>query len=161
MFRVSSFIIFFKKLIFILISYEIIDTDINIDSGIRSELLIQTTQTNDAAVYKCFAENEHGKDERTIRLEVVEVPAVPKNVHVKEVWSRTVSLVWSEPFNGNLPIHKYTIQYWRYQSAPHRLNEITIPGSQTSYFLKDLSPGQSYELSIIGMCPTIINLFYF
>lgn len=113
-------------------------------------MFIQTSQTNDAAVYKCFVENEHGKDERTIRLEVVEVPGMPKNVHVKEVWSRTVSLAWSEPFNGNLPIQKYTIQYWRYQSAPHRLNEVFVPGSQSSFFLKDLSPGQSYELSVIG-----------
>ncbi|XP_075680880.1 cell adhesion molecule Dscam1-like isoform X4 [Dermatophagoides pteronyssinus] len=129
-------------------NYEIIDT--NTDDGIRSELFIQTSQTNDAAVYKCFVENEHGKDERTIRLEVVEVPGMPKNVHVKEVWSRTVSLAWSEPFNGNLPIQKYTIQYWRYQSAPHRLNEVFVPGSQSSFFLKDLSPGQSYELSVIA-----------
>lgn len=133
-------------------SYEIIDT--NTDDGIRSELFIQTSQTmtDDAhtSIYKCFVENEHGKDERTIRLEVVEVPGMPKNVHVKEVWSRTVSLSWSEPFNGNLPIQKYTVQYWRYQSAPHRLNEVFVPGSQTSFFLKDLSPGQSYELSVIG-----------
>lgn len=113
-------------------------------------MFIQTTQSNDAAVYKCFAENEHGKDERTIRLEVVEVPGVAKNVHVKEVWSRTVSLAWSEPFSGNLPIQRYVIQFWRYQSGPHRLNEVLVSGSQTSYFLKDLTPGQSYELSIIG-----------
>lgn len=133
-------------------NYEIIDT--NTDDGIRSELFIQTSQTmtDDAhtSIYKCFVENEHGKDERTIRLEVVEVPGMPKNVHVKEVWSRTVSLSWSEPFNGNLPIQKYTVQYWRYQSAPHRLNEVFVPGSQTSFFLKDLSPGQSYELSVIA-----------
>ncbi|KAF7493498.1 Down syndrome cell adhesion molecule -like protein [Sarcoptes scabiei] len=129
-------------------NYEIIDTEIH--TGIRSELFIQTTQSNDAAVYKCFAENEHGKDERTIRLEVVEVPGVAKNVHVKEVWSRTVSLAWSEPYSGNLPIQRYVIQFWRYQSGPHRLNEVLVSGSQTSYFLKDLTPGQSYELSIIA-----------
>ena len=136
-------------------SYEIIET--NNDIGVKSELFIQTTHIKDAAVYKCFAENEHGKDEKVIKLEVVEVPGAPKNVHVKEIWSRTVSIVWSEPFNGNLPITKYTIQYWRYQNAPHRLHELSISGSQTSLFLKDLSPGQSYEMNIIGM----FSLFMF
>lgn len=87
------------------------------------------------------------------------MPDVPKNVRVKEVWSRTVSLVWTEPFTGNLPITKYIVQYWRYQSAPHRLHELAIPGTQTSVFIKDLSPGQAYELSVLGKCPYASPLF--
>jgi len=131
-------------------SYEIIETDSQKDDGIKSELFLPTAQISDAAIYKCFAENEHGKDEKSIKLEVVEVPDAPKNVRAKEVWSRTVSVVWTEAFTGNLPISKYTVQYWRFQSAPHRLHELTIPGSQTSIFIKDLSPGQAYELSVVG-----------
>lgn len=102
-------------------------------------------------MYKCFAENEHGKDEQSIKLEVFEVPDQPKNVRVKEVWSRTVSIIWSESSSsGNLPIKKYTIQYWRHQNAPQRLHELVISGSQTSILIKDLSPGQAYELSVIA-----------
>ena len=133
-----------------LLSYEIIQT--KTDHGIKSELFMQAVGFSDASMYKCFAENEHGKDDRIIKLEVVEAPDVPKNVRVKEVWSRTVSVVWTEPFTGNLPISKYIVQYWRYQSAPHRLHELAVPGTQTSIFIKDLSPGQAYELSIIGKC---------
>ena len=129
-------------------SYEIIET--NSEGGIKSELFLQTSQISDAAIYKCFAENEHGKDEKSIKLEVVEVPDAPKNVRVKEVWSRTVHILWTEPFTGNLPISNYTVQYWRYQNAPHRLHELIIAGSQSAIFIKDLSPGQAYELSVIG-----------
>ncbi|KAJ6223718.1 hypothetical protein RDWZM_002263 [Blomia tropicalis] len=130
-------------------NYEILDT--TTPNGIKSELFIQTTQVSDAGMYKCFAENEHGKDEQSIKLEVFEVPDQPKNVRVKEVWSRTVSIIWSESSSsGNLPIKKYTIQYWRHQNAPQRLHELVISGSQTSILIKDLSPGQAYELSVIA-----------
>ena len=139
-------------------SYEIIDT--NHDEGTKSELFMQTKQVNDAGSFKCFAENEHGKDEKSIKLEVVEVPDAPKGVRVKEVWSRTVSIVWSESFNGNLPLTKYTVQYWRYQNAPHRLHEMTIPGSQSSVFIKGLSPGTAYELNIIGKFNNDFRILY-
>lgn len=39
--------------------------------GILSQLSIKTVQKNDGAIYKCDAENEHGKDDRTIKLLVV------------------------------------------------------------------------------------------
>lgn len=85
-----------------------------------------------------------------MKLEVVEAPDVPSGVRVKEVWSRTVSITWSAPFTGNLPLTKYIVQYWRYQSAPHRLHELTVPGTATSVVVKDLAPGQAYELSLVG-----------
>lgn len=127
-------------------NYEIINTEH--EDGLRSELYIHTTKVADAAVYKCFAENEFGKDERLIKLEVVQVPDAPKNLRMKDVWSRTVNIVWGEAFNGNLPITRYIIQYWRYQNAPHRLHELIVEGSQSSVFIKDLTPGQTYELSM-------------
>ncbi len=37
----------------------------------KSELLLRTTQRTDGTIYKCDAENEHGRDERTIKLVVV------------------------------------------------------------------------------------------
>ncbi|XP_054156620.1 cell adhesion molecule DSCAML1-like isoform X1 [Oppia nitens] len=120
------------------------------DYGLVSELLLRITQRTDGAIYKCEAENTHGKDERTIKLVVLEIPGPPKTVHVKEVWSRTASIVWSAPYSGNSPISKYTIQYWRHQSAPHRLNEFTVSSTQTSALIKDLSPGLSYEMTVVG-----------
>ena len=94
-----------------------------------------------------------------VKLDVVEAPDVPKGVRVKEVWSRTVSVTWSEPFSGNLPLTKYVVQYWRYQSAPHRLHEMIVPGTATSAIVKDLSPGQAYELSVIGKWWKFLGVF--
>lgn len=129
-------------------NYDIINTEH--EDGLQSELYFRTAKMGDASLYNIYAENEHGKDEMTIKLEVVQVPDAPKNLRMKDVWSRTVNIVWSEPFNGNLPISRYIIQYWRYQNAPHRLHEMVVEGSQTSAFIKDLTPGQRYELSMLA-----------
>lgn len=50
-------------------NYEI--DDIPTSRGILSELTIKSIQKSDGAIYKCDAENEHGKDDRTIKLTVV------------------------------------------------------------------------------------------
>jgi hypothetical protein len=73
------------------------------------------------------------------------------NVRVKEVWSRSANVFWSAPYSGNSPISEYTVQYWRHESAPHRLHELRVRSSETSALIKDLSPGLSYELSVVGM----------
>ncbi|XP_075676407.1 cell adhesion molecule Dscam1-like isoform X2 [Dermatophagoides pteronyssinus] len=118
--------------------------------GVISELSIRSVQKTDGAIYKCDAENEHGRDDRTIKLLVVEEPSSPVNVKINEVWSRSASVSWRHLQNGNSPVTRYLIQYWRRQNAPHRLNEVNVSSSQTSFLIKNLSPGLSYELSVIA-----------
>ncbi|KAI1289751.1 Down syndrome cell adhesion molecule-like protein 1 -like protein [Halotydeus destructor] len=127
-------------------TYEIFDQ--MLDKGMNSELILRSVERKDSAIYKCTAKNDFGTDERTIKLVVLETPASPTNLRVKEVWSRSASLVWTAPFTGNSPISKYTIQYWRRQNAPHRLHEMTVSSTQTSAIIKDLQPGLSYEVTI-------------
>ncbi|KAI1289785.1 Down syndrome cell adhesion molecule-like protein 1 -like protein [Halotydeus destructor] len=127
-------------------NYEIFDQ--MLDKGLNSELILRSVERKDSAVYKCTTKNDFGTDERTIKLVVLETPASPTNLRVKEVWSRSASLVWTAPFTGNSPISKYTIQYWRRQNAPHRLHEMTVSSTQTSAIIKDLQPGLSYEVTI-------------
>jgi len=84
-----------------------------------------------------------------------EVPGVVPSLQVKEVWSRSASIVWSQPITGNTPIEKYTLQYWRHErvsekSVSHRLNELDVPSTQTSALIKDLSPGMSYQVTLVA-----------
>ena len=74
------------------------------------------------------------------------------NVKINEVWSRSASVSWRPSYNGNSPVGKYVVQYWRRQTAPHRLHEHNVSSTQTSALINNLSPGLSYELSIIGEC---------
>ncbi|KAG8187812.1 hypothetical protein JTE90_001187 [Oedothorax gibbosus] len=124
--------------------------DRDVEKGLSSELIIRTSDRKDGALYGCLAKNEYGSDERNVKLLVVEVPAQPMDVKVKEVWSRTASIMWSAPYSGNSPITKYIIQYWRDRGGPHRLLEDTIPHSQTTVLLKNLQPGTPYGVTVLG-----------
>lgn len=41
------------------------------DQSMKSELFISNTDRNDGAIYTCLAENEHGHDERTVKLLII------------------------------------------------------------------------------------------
>ncbi|CAN7989155.1 unnamed protein product, partial [Ixodes hexagonus] len=120
------------------------------DSGLRSELFISSTERSDGAVYTCRADNEFGRDERTSKLLVVEVPGQPQDVKVSETWTRSASVTWSPPYSGNSPVAKYVIQFWKDSGAAHRLQEVAVPGSQTSALVGDLHPGSTYQLNILA-----------
>ncbi|XP_054723240.1 cell adhesion molecule DSCAM-like [Uloborus diversus] len=124
--------------------------DRDVEKGLSSELIIRTADRKDGALYGCLAKNEYGTDERNIKLLVIEVPAKPIDVKLKEVWSRTASIVWYAPYTGNSPITKYIVQYWRDRGGPHRLLEETVPNSQTTVLLKNLQPGTPYAVTVLG-----------
>jgi len=119
------------------------------EHGMRSELFIPTTERNDGAVYTCLAQNEFGTDDRTVKLLIIEVPQSPRDVKISDAWSQSASVGWTAPYAGNSPITKYTVQYWRV-STSHRLEEMEVPGTQTSVLLTDLKPGISYQVSIVA-----------
>ncbi|KAH8022253.1 hypothetical protein HPB51_023131 [Rhipicephalus microplus] len=79
-----------------------------------------------------------------------EVPGQPQDVKVSETWSRSASVSWSPPYSGNSPVAKYVIQYWKDSGTAHRLQEVAVPGSQTSALVGDLHPGSTYHLSILA-----------
>ncbi|XP_054719282.1 hemicentin-1-like [Uloborus diversus] len=124
--------------------------DRDVEKGLSSELIIRTADRKDGALYGCLAKNEYGTDERNIKLLVIEVPAKPIDVKLKEVWSRTASIMWYAPYTGNSPITKYIVQYWRDRGGPHRLLEETVPNSQTTVLLKNLQPGTPYAVTVLG-----------
>lgn len=128
--------------------YEIFET--LTPKGINSELIIRETLPHDGAIYSCLAENEHGRDERKVKLLIQEVPSPPPGVSVREVWTRSSSITWLVPYSGNSPISNYIVQYWRDHKRTRRLNEKTVPSSQTFAMIKNLQPGTSYIVTIIA-----------
>ncbi|XP_035230451.1 Down syndrome cell adhesion molecule-like protein Dscam2 isoform X2 [Stegodyphus dumicola] len=130
--------------------YEIFET--LTPKGLKSELVLREADRTDGQLYTCLTENPYGKDERSIKLLVMEVPATPLDLKVQEVWSRSVSVSWSPPYTGNSPITKYVLQYWRDAASGgrHRLEEKVVTSAQTSALIKDLHPGTNYGLAIVA-----------
>ncbi|CAL1281293.1 unnamed protein product [Larinioides sclopetarius] len=130
--------------------YEIFET--LTPKGLKSELVLREADRTDGQLYTCLTENPYGKDERSIKLLVMEVPATPLDLKVQEVWSRSASVSWSSPYTGNSPITKYVLQYWRdaVSGGRHRLEEKVVSSAQTSALIKDLHPGTNYGLAIVA-----------
>ena len=117
-------------------------------NGILAQLHIRSVTKSDSGVFRCEVDNEHGRDERTIKMVVVEEPAAPTPIKVNEVWSRSASISWRSISGGVLPVQRYIVHYWRKQNAPHRLHEIDVSPGQTNILIKDLRPGLSYEVGV-------------
>ncbi|KAG8178103.1 hypothetical protein JTE90_017451 [Oedothorax gibbosus] len=130
--------------------YEIFET--LTPKGLKSELVLREADRIDGQLYTCSTENPYGKDERSIKLLVMEVPATPLDLKVQEIWSRSASVTWSSPYTGNSPITKYVLQYWRdaVSGGRHRLEEKVVSSAQTSALIKDLHPGVNYGLAIVA-----------
>ncbi|XP_025832144.1 Down syndrome cell adhesion molecule-like protein Dscam2 isoform X2 [Agrilus planipennis] len=119
--------------------------------GMVSELGIERTIRQDTGTFTCFASNAYGQDEMNVQLIVQEIPEPPKNVRVTEQLSRSIGLLWSEPYSGNSPIINYIVQYklgsdvWPTQPA-----KVTIPGTETATTLENLQPAQNYHIRILA-----------
>lgn len=86
-------------------------------TGLDSELIIINVRRSDAAMFTCVARNAYGQAERKLRLMVQEPPEAPEVVDVAHIASRSISLRWLAPFDGNSPIVKYIIEYRRHTNS--------------------------------------------
>ncbi|XP_042909623.1 cell adhesion molecule Dscam1 isoform X2 [Parasteatoda tepidariorum] len=128
--------------------YEVYDS--STETGATSELHVQVTDREDNGLFVCIAKNAFGKDERTLKLVVLEVPGPPSDVRVEQTWSQSATVRWNVPYGGNSPITSFIVQFWRDAGAPHKLEEEKVSASQTFTMLKDLQPGTSYVVRVLA-----------
>lgn len=124
------------------------------EQGLSSEMTIRSTERADNAVYSCVVRNEYGQQERSVKLLVLEVPESPRDVRIVDVWSKSVSISWSHPFNGNSQVTKYVLSYWRDGRNHHRnqkLHQEDLKPSVTSHIVKDLFPGTNYAITVTAV----------
>lgn len=128
-------------------------TETQIKDGMKSTLTIHASGRDDSGMFVCVADNSIGKDEKTNKLVVLEVPSAPTGLTLREVWSRSASIAWAAPFTPNIPITGFIIQFWRKSPSGEntRLQEEQISSSHTSYLLKDLQPGAHYETNVLAV----------
>ncbi|XP_065289345.2 cell adhesion molecule Dscam2-like [Dermacentor albipictus] len=119
------------------------------EDGMASQLLLRDVRTNDTGTYACKVANSHGKDEMFIKLTVQEAPSPPTNVHVSHLASRSVSIRWSVPFDGNSPITQYDLKIHSSRDGTSRV--IPIPGTQLEMTLDSLSPNSAYRVEVVAV----------
>ena len=113
---------------------------------VNSVLSISQVERQDTSTFKCFAANYYGFDERTIQLIVQEIPDKIEELSVLEVSSRSITLAWLVPFDGNAPITSYLVQHkWAQAAQP------AAPGQQQALVPSASNPSLPPEaLSPLG-----------
>ena len=119
-----------------------------LDDGMVSELGITQTIRSDTGIYVCQATNSFGHDEMQTHLVIQEVPEPPKNLRISSVQSRNLQLAWSQPFAGNSQIEEYTLEYKIITNNWQMVEQLSVPGTQTSIHLKNLKPSKSYHIRV-------------
>ena len=138
--------------------YEIADKPT--DHGLISCLEIGKSERKDSGLFTCFAYNQYGQDDTNIQLIIQERPDAPTDMQVVEINSRSIKLSWSTPFNGNLPITSYLVQYSDEQTAFQQgeskahsnaaIHNITIKTNECVATLTQLRPARVYYARIIA-----------
>nr|AWV54573.1 sDscam-b1a [Tetranychus urticae] len=128
-------------------------TDSPTTDGLKSVLTVRSADLVDDGSYLCVAENEFGKDERNIRVTIIEAPPAPQNVMIRQTWSRSASLNWAAPSSNVSPVLGYIVRYWKIigLGANERLREINVSSPMNSVLINSLEPGCLYEAEIIAI----------
>ncbi|KAL1479800.1 hypothetical protein MTO96_051573 [Rhipicephalus appendiculatus] len=78
-----------------------------------SELVILFAERNDTGSFRCDVSNSYGQDEQVTHLSIQDRPEQPPRPEALNVLSRSVTILWKSPSDGNSPITKYIVQYKR------------------------------------------------
>ncbi|CAL1269990.1 unnamed protein product [Larinioides sclopetarius] len=119
-------------------------------NGLLSELYISRVLRKDAGVYVCSATNSYGKQDKSIKLLVLEPPASPSNILIKQIERTEATVEWTIPYAGNSPITRFVIQFWRDTGSTPKLEEESVESDKNSHILTGLRPGTSYVVRVIA-----------
>ncbi|KAK8756136.1 hypothetical protein V5799_001156 [Amblyomma americanum] len=116
-----------------------------------SEFTLLTTLRSDTAIYTCVAQNDIGKATTVLHVVVQEPPDAPSNLVLTNYTSRTASLHWQAPFDGNSEILKYKVQYKLESELLSGFSyETPVSPSSTSATLTNLQPVSTYEIRVVA-----------
>lgn len=98
-----------------------------LQSALISLLVIKQTQRQDNSLYECVTRNQVGKDRLPIELIVQEEPDNIQELQTTQINSRSVTLMWTEPYDGRSSITAYMFQYKKVQANQDSLNGFSHP----------------------------------
>ncbi|XP_067945844.1 cell adhesion molecule DSCAM-like [Watersipora subatra] len=95
----------------------------------------------DAGYYTCTASNGHGQAQHSVQVNIQDLPSPPV-IEVRKTLSSIVQINWHGTDNGGSSYKDWLLQ-WRNSS---KWNSVDIPGSKRSFWLRNLSCGQMYDI---------------
>ncbi|XP_067138886.1 cell adhesion molecule Dscam1-like isoform X1 [Centruroides vittatus] len=122
--------------------------DTILPDGIKSQLQITSAEKSDSGIFTCEAQNQYGKEERSIQITVQAPPDAPYNIQVLQVTSRMITLSWATPLIWNSPLTGYIVIYNNTAKSPDKFETVKIPPTDNKVILTSLTPGTMYLVRI-------------
>ncbi|CAN8026776.1 unnamed protein product, partial [Ixodes persulcatus] len=117
----------------------------------QSDLLISQATREDSGVFSCKAINTYGEDTTHFQVIVQEPPDAPTGVEVMNFTSRSATLQWNAPYNGNSQITKYVLQHkLQKESWSGPVSQLVVTSSDTTATVRGLQPVTKYALRIVA-----------
>lgn len=121
-----------------------------------SILSINMASRNDSTIFTCRASNYYGSDQADLRLVVQEPPEAPTDIRTLEITSRSISLSWTLPYNGNSLVTGYEVVH----KLSRGLCSTFFPSFFSSFISFFLSIFISFSLLVLPtFLPSFLLLF--
>jgi Down syndrome cell adhesion molecule len=117
-------------------------------NGITSELSILNVNLFDQGEILCMSSNKFGQSSTVTNLQVLEPPHAPKNLNIKEIKSRSVTISWN--YENSQPISNYKVQYKDKLDVWNEQNQKIVDGDNHSIQLVNLKPASVYHIRIFA-----------
>ncbi|XP_071813143.1 protein sidekick-1-like isoform X3 [Apostichopus japonicus] len=123
-------------------------TDSRISLKTTGSLEITTVRQSDAGNYECRVTSLAGNDHAVALLSIIQLPFAPVSLQasISPSDSRTITLTWVAPFDGNTPLLRYIIDQ-KEDLSSYREIESTVDPSVTSFDVVG-KPARSYQYRI-------------
>ncbi|XP_051877097.1 protein sidekick-1 [Pristis pectinata] len=123
-----------------------------ITTGQNGSLHISQTWSGDIGDYTCEVLSMGGNDFRNARLEVIELPHPPRNLHatLNASKSRAVDLSWTRPFDGNSPILHYVVELSE-NNSPWKVQLSNINPEVVHVTVNGLTSARSYQFRMCAV----------
>ncbi|CAN7939532.1 unnamed protein product [Ixodes hexagonus] len=116
-----------------------------------SDFTLLGATRRDSAVYACIARNIVGEDLTFLQVVVQESPDAPSGLILTNHTSRTATILWHAPYDGNSDILKYKVQYKLERELLNGFGrEMSVPGGETTATLTNLLPVSMYEVRVVA-----------
>ncbi|XP_049947509.1 Down syndrome cell adhesion molecule-like protein 1 homolog [Schistocerca serialis cubense] len=116
-----------------------------------SKLEFKRVERTDTTHFVCVASNKYGTDRSEILLVVQEPPDTPLNFHVSNYSSRSVSLSWEQPYDGNSRITHYVVQYKNASVTWHwNVAQVLVQAGQQNVTVAGLLPARVYQFRALA-----------
>lgn len=121
------------------------------EDSILSTLIIKSIDRRDSALFTCLAVNAYGQDDTNIQLIIQEPPDSPTDILASEISSRSITVRWTQPYNGNSPITAFKIQYKEASDSWETAERTTsLSGRETTSMIRGLRPVTNYHIRVMA-----------